>query len=91
MTIAANTEPTRGVFINVPLGDWTLFTELTRKFGWQTEIKNPLPEESIETDDSGIIQLSPRMEDAVAKAEQDYEKGMCLSDDVLKQRFAKWL
>ena len=91
MTLAANTEPTRGVYINVPLVDWTLFSELVRKFGWQTEEKSPLSEELIITDDEGIIQLSSQMEKSVAQAEQDYEQGKCLSDDTFKQRFAKWL
>ena len=91
MTIAANTEPTRGVYINVPIVDWTLFSELMRKFGWQTEIKSPLPEESIVTDDDGIIQLTSQMGNAVAQADQDYKQGKCLTGEDLRQRFAKWL
>ncbi len=91
MIAATNTEPTRGVYINVPLVDWSLFTELMRKFGWQAEENLGILDEPIVTDDEGIIQLSPKMMEAVTKAELDYEQGKCLTEDALKQRFAQWL
>ena len=27
----------QGVYVNVPVVDWSLFRELVRKFGWQVE------------------------------------------------------
>jgi hypothetical protein len=32
----------RGVFLNVPVSDWTLLKELIRKFGWQSETREQL-------------------------------------------------
>ena len=32
----------KGVFVNVPAVDWSLFRELARKFGWQTETREQL-------------------------------------------------
>ena len=34
----------RGVFLNVPVSDWTLLEELIRKFGWQSETREQLIE-----------------------------------------------
>ena len=32
----------RGVFLKVPVSDWTLLKELIRKFGWQSETREQL-------------------------------------------------
>ena len=32
----------QGVYVNVPLTDWSLFRELIRKFGWQSETREQL-------------------------------------------------
>ncbi|MBQ9547045.1 MAG: hypothetical protein IJU90_07150 [Bacteroidales bacterium] len=32
----------QGVFINVPMSDWSLLKELIRKFGWQSETREQL-------------------------------------------------
>ncbi len=32
----------QGVYVNVPSADWSLFRELVRKFGWQTETREQL-------------------------------------------------
>lgn len=29
----------QGVYVDVPMADWSLFKELIRKFGWQTRTK----------------------------------------------------
>ena len=34
----------QGVFLNVPVSDWSLFKELVRKFGWQSETREQLIE-----------------------------------------------
>lgn len=34
----------QGVFLNVPASDWSLFKELVRKFGWQSETREQLIE-----------------------------------------------
>ena len=34
----------QGVFLNVPADDWSLFEELVRKFGWQSETREQLME-----------------------------------------------
>ena len=38
----ANTVPTQGVYVNVPMVDWSLFRELIKKFGWQAETREQL-------------------------------------------------
>ena len=32
----------QGVYVNVPVADWSLFRELVRKFGWQVETREEL-------------------------------------------------
>lgn len=32
----------QGVYLSVPIADWNLFTELARKFGWQTQTNEQL-------------------------------------------------
>lgn len=34
----------QGVYLNVPIADWSLFKELVRKFGWQSETREQLLE-----------------------------------------------
>ena len=42
MATMANTMQTQGVYVNVPLMDWSLFRELIKKFGWQAETREQL-------------------------------------------------
>ena len=37
-----NNTASQGVYINVPMPDWTLLKELIRKFGWQAETREQL-------------------------------------------------
>lgn len=37
-----NTPTMQGVYVNVPIVDWSLFRELIRKFGWQAETREQL-------------------------------------------------
>lgn len=48
-------------------------------------------EEPFLTDGLGRIILTKPMHEALIKAERSYENGECLSEEMLKQRFAKWL
>lgn len=32
----------QGVYLNVPVSDWSLLKELVRKFGWQSETREQL-------------------------------------------------
>ena len=34
-----NNSASKGVYLNIPTADWTLFSELVKKFGWQAETK----------------------------------------------------
>ena len=42
MITAVNNVPMQGVYVNVPVVDWSLFRELIRKFGWQAETREQL-------------------------------------------------
>ena len=37
-----NSPALQGVYLNVPMSDWSLFKELIRKFGWQAETREQL-------------------------------------------------
>ena len=37
-----NSTTMQGVYVNVPVVDWSLFRELIRKFGWQAETREQL-------------------------------------------------
>ena len=37
-----NNPALQGVYLNVPVSDWVLLTELIRKFGWQSETREQL-------------------------------------------------
>ena len=39
----------QGVFINVPVSDWSLLKELIRKFGWQAETPEQLLDRFVKT------------------------------------------
>lgn len=43
------------------------------------------------TDKSGKIVLTSQMQEALAKAENAYKDGKCLSEEAFNQRFEKWL
>ena len=38
----ANNPSMQGVYLNVPMSDWSLLKELIRKFGWQSETREQL-------------------------------------------------
>ena len=42
MTTTVNNVQMQGVYVNVPVVDWSLFRELVRKFGWQAETREQL-------------------------------------------------
>jgi len=44
-----------------------------------------------QNDEFGRIILTPKMLDAIHKAERSYEDGSCLTEESFKSRFAKWL
>lgn len=44
----------QGVYLNVPLADWSLFKELVRKFGWQSETREQLIERFCNNRPQGI-------------------------------------
>ena len=37
-----NSATMQGVYVNVPAVDWSLFKELVRKFGWQSETREQI-------------------------------------------------
>lgn len=37
-----NSSALQGVYLNVPMSDWSLLKELIRKFGWQNETREQL-------------------------------------------------
>ena len=37
----------KGVYLNIPIADWSLFSELIKKFGWQAETKEMMLERFI--------------------------------------------
>lgn len=40
---------TQGVYVNVPVVDWSLFSELIRKFGWEAETREQLLDRFVST------------------------------------------
>lgn len=42
MATMINKAQMQGVYVNVPAVDWSLFSELIRKFGWQAETREQL-------------------------------------------------
>ena len=44
-----NSPSLQGVYVNVPAADWSLFRELIRKFGWQTETREQLLDRFVST------------------------------------------
>lgn len=49
MATMTNPAQTQGVYVNVPLVDWSLFNELIRKFGWKAETREKLLDRFIES------------------------------------------
>ena len=37
-----NAATTQGVFLNIPVSDWSLLRELIRRFGWQAETREEM-------------------------------------------------
>ena len=44
-----NSATMQGVYVNVPIVDWSLFRELIRKFGWQAETREQMLDRFIST------------------------------------------
>ena len=44
-----NSTTYKGVYLNIPMADWSLFNELIKKFGWQAETKEKMLERFINT------------------------------------------
>ena len=42
-------QATKGIYLDVPEKDWSLFSELIRKFGWRTRTKEQMLERFIAT------------------------------------------
>ena len=42
-------QATKGIYLDVPEKDWSLFSELIRKFGWRTRTKEQMHERIIAT------------------------------------------
>ena len=40
---------TQGVYLNIPRTDWSLLQELINRFGWQSETREQMLEEFIQT------------------------------------------
>ncbi len=40
---------TQGVYLNIPRADWTLLQELVIRFGWQSETREQMLEEFMQT------------------------------------------
>ena len=40
----ANSTAFQGIYINVPVADWSLLKELIRKFGWKAETRDQMLE-----------------------------------------------
>ena len=40
---------TQGVYLNIPCADWTLLQELVNRFGWQSETREQMLEEFMQT------------------------------------------
>ena len=40
---------TQGVYLNIPRADWTLLQELISRFGWQSETREQMLEEFMQT------------------------------------------
>ena len=50
-----------------------------------------LVHEEIKTDERGRIILTERMKNSLYKAQQSFEEGRCLNQEMFRKRFAKWL
>lgn len=49
MSAIANPAQTQGVYVNVPMVDWSLFRELIKKFGWKVETREQLLDRFVES------------------------------------------
>ena len=47
--IATATTMTQGVYLNIPQADWSLLQELISRFGWQSQTREQMLEEFIQT------------------------------------------
>lgn len=50
-----------------------------------------LVQEDIKTDERGRIILTERMKNSLHKAQQSFEEGRCLNQEMFRKRFTKWL
>ena len=47
--LASTSTMTQGVYLNIPRTDWSLLQELINRFGWQSETREQMLEEFIQT------------------------------------------
>ncbi|MBR1878423.1 MAG: hypothetical protein IJ814_05380 [Paludibacteraceae bacterium] len=47
--MSATATMTQGVYLNIPRADWTLLKELINRFGWQSQTREQMLEEFIQT------------------------------------------
>ena len=40
---------TQGVYLNIPRGDWSLLQELVTRFGWQSQTREQMLDEFMQT------------------------------------------
>jgi len=40
---------TQGVYLNIPRGDWSLLQELVNRFGWQSQTREQMLDEFMQT------------------------------------------
>ena len=45
---------TQGVYLNIPRTDWILLQELVNRFGWQSETREQMLEEFMQTRPSNV-------------------------------------
>ena len=53
--------------------------------------RSGLVQEDIKTDERGRIILTEEMKNSLNKAQQSWEEGRCLNQEMFRKRFAKWL
>lgn len=53
--------------------------------------RSGLVQEEIKTDERGRIILTEEMKNSLNKAQQSWEEGRCLNQEMFRERFAKWL
>ena len=47
--MVGSTTMTQGVYLNIPRGDWSLLQELVTRFGWQSQTREQMLDEFMQT------------------------------------------